>query len=96
VCLLPYSGGEHALIIRVTWRVSYKMQELLPLHVYLGSPAVSGGIRVAHYFSLLYCIVCFVFYDLWFLITPLVSTSLIFSIDPPIIQGSLVKFGIVI
>ena len=61
MCLLAYSGGEHALIIRVAWRVSYKMQELLPLHVHLGSPAVSGGIRVAHYFSLLYCIVCFVF-----------------------------------
>jgi hypothetical protein len=61
VCLLAYSGGENALIIRVAWRVSYKMQELLPLHVHQGSPTVSGGIRVAHFFSLLYCIVCFVF-----------------------------------
>ena len=44
------------LYIWVTWRVSYKKQELFILGRHLGSPSVFGGIRVVHLFSFLCCI----------------------------------------
>ena len=50
------------LYIWVTWRLSYRKQEILTLREYLASPPVYGRIRVAHNFSLLCCVfVLFVF-----------------------------------
>ena len=45
---------------RVTWREFYKRQELLTLCEHLSSPAVFGEVRVAHLFSFLCCVFCFV------------------------------------
>jgi len=47
-CLFSKSGVEHVLTIRVTWRLSYKIQELLTLREFLDSPPVFGVIHVAH------------------------------------------------
>jgi len=41
-------------------QVSYKRQELLALRGRLGSSPVFGGVRVAHHFSFLCCVFCFV------------------------------------
>jgi hypothetical protein len=43
------------LYIWVTWRVSYKKQELLALPEHLSSPPVFCEVRVAHLFSYLRC-----------------------------------------
>jgi len=43
-----------------TRRGSYKKQKLLTLHNHLGSPPVFGGVGVAHLFSFLCCVFCFV------------------------------------
>ena len=63
VCLpICYSGVKHVLVVRVTWWVSYKRQELLTLREHLCSPPVFSGVRVAHRFSFLCCVfVLFVF-----------------------------------
>jgi hypothetical protein len=60
LCLLAYSEIKHVLYIWVTWRVSYKRQELLTLRELLCSPSVFWWGPVAHLLSFLYCIVlCF-------------------------------------
>ena len=41
---LFYMLNKHSI---VTWRVSYKRQELLTSHEHMGSPSVFGGVRVA-------------------------------------------------
>ena len=43
-------------------RESYQRQELLILREYLGSPPFSCGVCVAHLFSFLCCVICFVFH----------------------------------
>jgi hypothetical protein len=43
-------------------RESYQRQELLILREYLGSPPCFGGVRVAHLFNFLCCVICFVFH----------------------------------
>jgi hypothetical protein len=48
IALFAYSTGvQHTLNIRVTWRVSYKRQELLTtLRGHLSSPPVFDGVRL--------------------------------------------------
>ena len=41
----------------VTWRVSYKKQELLIIREHLSSSRFFGGVRVAHRFSFLYFLI---------------------------------------
>jgi len=41
--------------------VSYKMQELSTLREHLGSPPVFDSVCVAHLFSFLCCVICFVY-----------------------------------
>ena len=55
--------SDLTICIWVTWRGSYKKQELLTLHEHLGSPPVFGWVRGAHLFSFLCCVfgVLFVF-----------------------------------
>ena len=43
-------------------RVFYKKQELITLRERLNSPAVFVGVRVAHLFSILCCVVCLVLF----------------------------------
>lgn len=52
----------YIMIIRVTWRVSYKQQELLALRGHLGSSPVLGGVCVDHLFVFLCCVVLFVLF----------------------------------
>ena len=40
LCLFTYGGVQHVLTIWVTWRVSYKKQELPTLGEHIGSPQV--------------------------------------------------------
>jgi len=49
LCLHVYSGVKHILPIWVTWRLSYKRQELEP-------PPVFGEVHAAHFFSFLCCV----------------------------------------
>jgi hypothetical protein len=58
--LFVCSGVKHVSTIWVTWRVSYKKQELNTLLEYVGSPSVSwcGQCCSFYYFSVL-CCVCF-------------------------------------
>ena len=59
-------GVHHVLTIWVTWRVSYKRQEVLTLREHLGSPKFSGVLHEAHLsfflfsfvFGLHPCLVC--------------------------------------
>jgi hypothetical protein len=44
----------------VTWRVSYKRQELNTLLEHLGSLKFFGSVRLTHLFSFLCCVFCFV------------------------------------
>jgi hypothetical protein len=66
--LFAYWGIQHVLTIWVTWRISYKRQELLTLRdgftpapcclpFVMGSPLL----HVAYLFSFLCCVFCFVF-----------------------------------
>jgi len=48
---VAYSGVQHVVTIRVTWRVSYKRKELFTLFFFFFFVVV----RVAHLFSLLRC-----------------------------------------
>ena len=74
-CSFAYSGVKYVVTIWVTFRVSYKRQELLTLCEPLGSPRFV--VRVAHPFSFLCCFVLFVF------ILYLVCTRLTASHDFP-------------
>jgi len=63
LCLFPYGSVKRVLTIWVTWRVSYKIQEMLTFRDHLGSPRFFiGCVRVSHLFSFLCCVVlCCVF-----------------------------------
>ena len=51
ICVCFCSGAPHVMTMRAPWRVSYKRQELLTRHDYLGSPRVFGEVHVS-------CFVC--------------------------------------
>jgi len=66
---------QHILTIWITWRVSYKKQELLTLCEHLCSPLVFDGVRVAH--SLGFCVVLFVlFVYVLYLVYPKLPVSM--------------------
>ena len=75
-----------ALTIWVTWRVSYKRQELLTLSEYLCSPSVLYGYVL---------LICFVLFDLiLFLVYPMLPVSLDwpFLICPSVFSNVLLKY----
>ena len=47
--LVAHSGVQRAFTMRVTWRVSFRRQELLTLPEHLRSPPVFYEVRVAHF-----------------------------------------------
>jgi len=49
LCLFGYSarGVQYVLTKWVTWRISYKKQELLTIREHLSSPLVFGNVRIA-------------------------------------------------
>ena len=55
-----WPGLQHALTIRITWRVCSMINELLTVHEHLCTSPVVGGVLVVHYFSFQ----CFVFVSL--------------------------------
>jgi hypothetical protein len=64
LCLFAYSEIKHVLYIRVTWRVSYKRQELLTLRELLCSPSVFwwGPVIFLVFCIVLCCVfICFCF-----------------------------------
>ena len=61
LCLLVHNGDKHVLTIWVTLRMYYNKQGLLTVRERLGSLSICGGIRVAHHFSFLCCVMLFVF-----------------------------------
>ena len=60
LCLFAYNGVQHILTMWVIWRISCWRQGLLAIRGRLGSPPVFGVVRVAHHFSFLCCVFCFV------------------------------------
>ena len=64
LCLLVHNGDKHVLTIWVTLRMYYNKQGLLTVRERLGSLSICGGIRVAHHFSFLCCVMLFVFFCL--------------------------------
>jgi hypothetical protein len=60
LCLFAYIGVLNILTIRVTWRMSCEVQELLVFCGRLGSPPDFRGVCVAHRFSFLCLCFCFV------------------------------------
>ena len=85
LCLFPYGSVKRVLTIWVTWRVSYKKQELLTLRSHLCSPRFFiGCVRVSHLFSFLCCVVFFAFVCLLFFfafvlcrVYPMLTVSLV-------------------
>jgi hypothetical protein len=59
LCLYFYSAVKYVLIISITWRVSYKRQELLPFASTWVYPPIFGRVGGSHLFSFLCCIFCF-------------------------------------
>ena len=81
LCLLAYSGVQHILTIWVTWWLSYKRQELFALREHIGSPLVVDGVCVAHLFSFLCCVFCFVCLCPLSCVPNIVSLSGLFILD---------------
>ena len=66
-----HSGVKHVLIIRVTWRVSFKRQELLALLEHKSSPPgfffleiIFGGARFANFFFF-FCVGLLCVFKFW-------------------------------
>ena len=74
------SNFQHVLTMWVTWWVSYKGQELLILREHLCSPQILCGVRVAHLFSFL-CCVLWVFFALFIFVLCLVCPTFPVSLD---------------
>jgi hypothetical protein len=94
----PHSWLITGFVTRLTRRMSLMEQELPTLPEHLGSPPVFSGVRVTRSLVLFVCFVgslfvplyfffwplcCLFFFDIWILITPLVSSNSSYKMQMP-------------